>query len=280
MLPPAWLDDAASLSHGYTARLLRGEGPSRPPPEVVHKIARAFGYTDEGFAGDTMEVSPYVTVRLPVHDLVDATMAELMRRFGPALHALRGGREQMQGPKDAGEDAGAAEMMALIHQMSVLAPMVASVHAKGSAAEEERRDAAARLLDGVIALIRPALLAMCSRIPAKKRPSDAEYLSVRGVRLWTGNSEDGPAYYLLDDGSLLRCVLKQGWTANAWTIETSTACSTREAVRELDPVHVIRTLSSELEAHATGAKPQVIDRLKVITRRLDALANLATELGR
>lgn len=192
----------------------------------------------------------------------------------------------------------------VVENLRALAQNVAAEHTQSVEATRAEENAAARLVETVVAAVLPSLPAICSRIETSYRlewvdsaitDDRSTYFALRGLYLATEGDATGPVvehsgasrsryvgtnYFLLTDGSFLE--LDYSGRRSQWQGEGSSWDSTPRIVdaetlfrecRDTDFAETIVGAISRALAKAEGSRAKVI---KASRERAERLASLAT----
>jgi methionine synthase II (cobalamin-independent) len=163
-----------------------------------------------------------------------------------------------------------------IEKIADTARQVGKAHDRQAGAWTAAIEARAKLLDGVLEAVRPAIAAIVSRVPRS-----GAVRTVTDYFEWKGIQVDGDAapgidarqLVLNDQGTLVELVFawegkKAEWIAR-WCPVTS-----RHAVGEYDLARVVRVLGAALVAQAGGKSAMTTAVMLTKAHRLEAIATL------
>jgi len=185
-----------------------------------------------------------------------------------------------------------------IQGLSTLAAQVSAEHAASLAAIAARDAAEAKVLDAVVAAVRPALRAVASRIPTSGKhywvtstetDEDASYSDAHGL-LVAGHSKperdhpranagafEGAALYLLPDGTWLELTFDGRWTkwqgaTTEWT-STPATLTTAEVVDQYSFESIVPRIQ-EAVTKAAGSREKATRAALERAEKLGAIAAL------
>ena len=185
--------------------------------------------------------------------------------------------------------------------LAAKAARVGEIKADADAAFEASKDAEGQALAAVVAAVRPALRALCSRIPRVNRStsgrngcnpvSEKEWFSERGLLLvdqweeerdYTGNegTYGGRRLYLLDDGRFAIVDREGTWSCwqGAWSgyeCSLEICSSPREVMESWEFDECTDAISKALEAHVSGNLAKRASANRARAEKLRAIVALA-----